>query len=37
VYLSPEEFQKVFKTNIDEYKKWPEWKQKETKKKVGLF
>lgn len=37
VYLSPEEFKSVFKTTPDEFRKWPDWKQKETKKKVGLF
>ena len=37
VYLSEEEFQKVFNITVHEFKAMPKWKQNDLKKGVGLF
>jgi len=37
IYLSDEEFQKLFNTTKAEFEKQPKWKRAQAKKKVGLF
>ena len=37
IYLTEEEFQKVFDITIHEFKGMPAWKRNDMKKKVGLF
>ncbi|KAK0182715.1 hypothetical protein PV327_000824 [Microctonus hyperodae] len=37
LYLSPQHFQELLGMNIEEFQDLPSWKQKDIKKKIGLF